>query len=56
VQCDRENNPDALAATDHFKAHVFYQQPDAKWFCLEVLGGEGDWFIIDSSAMESDGL
>jgi deoxyribodipyrimidine photolyase-like uncharacterized protein len=30
VQCDRENNPDVLAGTEHFKAHLFYKKARRK--------------------------
>jgi len=48
VQCDRENNPDALAGTSCFRANVFYRKPGAQWCCIELILGEGEWFVIDS--------
>ena len=56
VQCDRENNPEVLAGTNCFRAHVFYQRSDSKWCSIELILGQGDWFVIDSGAMESAGL
>ena len=56
VQCDPENKPDGLVGTEHFKTHVFYKNTDAKWCNIELIFGQGDWFIKDSGAMESAGL
>ena len=56
VQCDPEDNPDGLVGTEHFKAHVFYKSTDTKWCNIELIFGQGDWFIIDSGAVESTGL
>jgi len=56
VQCDGENNPDALAETACLRAEVFYQKPGAKWCSIELILGEGQRFVVDNGEMESDRL
>ncbi len=56
VQCDRENNPDPLGGTACLRAEVFYQKPGAKWCSMELILGNGHWFIVGNGEMESDQL
>jgi hypothetical protein len=55
VQCDGETNPDPLRGTACLRAEVFYQEPGAKWCSMELILGDGQWFIVDGE-MESDQL
>jgi hypothetical protein len=56
MQCDAENNPDALAETACLHAEVFYQTSGAKWCGIELILGEGQWFVVDNGEVESDQL